>query len=106
MTGSVLALVIAGLDGGEPLSSYVPDRHETLYSTCPDAPPTIDLDGGWKLMPPERSARLRCLLVTCETSRKLAENDQRSAPPWWWAVTIGAVAAAATLAWWLRGLAP
>lgn len=101
-----LALVLAallGADGGEP---ETPNGHETLYSSCPEAPPTIDLDGGWKLMPPERSARLRCLLVTCETSRKLAQLDQQRAPAWWWVLTVGAVAGAAALAWWLRGLAP
>jgi len=71
----------------------------SLYSTCPDAPLAMTLDGGWVLMPPERSARVACLMMTCETDRLQKEDAAKLAPPpMWWVVGISAVVTAGAVA--------
>jgi hypothetical protein len=63
-----------------------------LYASCPDAPPAIQLDGGWVLLPPERAARLACGLVACETDRRAKEEQLKAAPPpYWWLIASSAV---------------
>jgi hypothetical protein len=100
---STLALAIptpalSPIDGGSPAFS------DTIYATCPDAPPVIVLDGGvageafagWRLMHPDRAARVACLMQTCEVDRKLREvREDAAPPPWWW---VGSVSVALGLA--------
>lgn len=83
----------AGVDAGIQLFA------DPLYATCPDAPPTIPLDGGWTLTPPERNARLACFMVTCETDRRQKKSDLDGAPPpQWWVVASAAVVTVAAAA--------
>jgi hypothetical protein len=78
------------LDGGQ-ASSF----SASLYATCPDAPPTEKLDGGWVLMPPERAARVACLMETCEAHRRRLETHvEEAASPWWWVAAVAATVAA------------
>lgn len=97
---SFVALVGA-LDGGVervPLDRGV----AVIYDTCPAAPPTVALDGGWKLLPPERAARLACIMETCEVDRKLARAELKAAaPPLWWLAVVGAAVSAFLLGWFL-----
>ncbi len=79
---------------------------DPIYGTCPDAPPVQVLDGGWHLLPPQRSARIACIMATCEGDRLLRkEKLQTSPPPWWWttasgvAVTLAGAAFAAGKLW-------
>jgi hypothetical protein len=89
MLGLTLTVVLAGTDGG------------VIYDACPEAPPTVSLDGGWKLMSPERASRLACIIETCEVDRKLArERAVGLQPTWWWLLASG-LAVAAFLAGWL-----
>lgn len=67
-----------------------------LYAMCPEAPPLVELDGGWKLLPPSRAERLACLLATCEADRRAKQDAlEDSPPPWWW---LGASAVVVTVA--------
>lgn len=86
----------------------------TIYSTCPEAPPVIVLDGGisgayagWRLMSPERAARVACLMQTCEVDRKLREVRENAAPPpWWWVGSASVAIALAALAFWIGRTLP
>lgn len=58
----MIALVVAGL-----LAQDSGTRWERpLYALCPPAPPSVQLDGGYRLLTPERVARLDCLMVTAD----------------------------------------
>lgn len=89
-------LLLAALpDGGLP-----PTFSDTIYSSCPEAPPTVKLDGGWQLVPPERDQRIACLMDTCDTDRMLRKERAKAeanVPPWWWAIGVGGLAVGATL---------
>ena len=69
---------------------------EELYSTCPEALPSIRLDGGWALLPPSRVARVACLMETCDDARQrsVKAND---VPPGWWIAAGAAVTGAIAL---------
>lgn len=89
-----LALIAAlGTDGGiapdagftPGLFAPVPTYSEALYASCPEAEPSIPVDGGWRLLPPSRVARVACLMETCDVDRQLKEEQLAGqAPPWWW----------------------
>ena len=59
-----------------------------LYGSCPDAPPSMPLDGGWVLLPPARAQRLACLMETCDVARQ-GEKKIAEEPPYWWAIGMG-----------------
>lgn len=91
MIFTLISIVLAQADGGTPLpvndagGSY----SAPLYETCPAAPPSLVLDGGFVLLPPERSARLACLMETCDADRARREKEMKAAPaqaPAWWAL--------------------
>jgi hypothetical protein len=90
------------VDGGQDAGSSPdagPSRFVHVYE-CPDAPPSMELDGGWRLLPPERAARLSCIIGTCEKRVEQAQAKDRDLPPplWFvgWAASLVLVAA---LAW-------
>lgn len=113
MLAHVLVLAFA-VTPADPADGGVPAFTSTLYATCPDAPPVIVLDGGvagagfagWRLMHPDRAARIACLMQTCEVDRKLRELREDAAPPpgWWIGVVSGALALAALAFWAGRAL--
>lgn len=73
---------------------------DTIYSTCPVAPPVQVLDGGWVLSPPERAARVACLMEICDVDRTRRAKEQETAPaPNSWLVTAGAAVSAAIAAY-------
>lgn len=99
MLALALALVLnqadAGVDAGAaPVSFDAP-----VYDFCPRTTEQMSvLDGGWALVhtatadtywivpgtsltPPARDQRTRCLLTTCEMSRRVLEQDLSKAPP-------------------------
>lgn len=64
MTALLLAAVLSQADAG---SADAGSRWaRPLYALCPAAAPRVLLDGGWSLMPPERTARLDCIMVTAD----------------------------------------
>lgn len=92
------AEVDGGLDAGT-LDAGIQLFADPLYATCPDAPPMVQLDGGWTLVPPERNARNACFMVTCETDRRQKKSDLDGAPPpQWWVVATAAVVTVAAAA--------
>lgn len=71
---------------------------DTIYGTCPVAPPVQVLDGGWKLLSPERAARTACLMEICDTDRMRRAKEQAAEPaPWWWVSLVGSVVSTAIL---------
>jgi len=83
----LLAQVDASIIGDAGINVF----ERSLYASCPDAPPAVQLDGGWMLLPPERAARLACGLVACETDRRVKEEQLKAAsPPYWWLIASGA----------------
>jgi len=72
---------------------------DTLYATCPAAPPVEVLDGGWVLMAPTRAGRVACLFETCDAKRKADRDTIAAAPPpaLWivWGASIVMIAVAA-----------
>lgn len=88
MLSLVLPLLLAA-DGGTLFS-------DSLYSTCREAPPVVQLDGGWVLLPPERAERNACLMATCETDRQTRQNQ--SQPAQWVQVTTAIASAVIAVA--------
>lgn len=97
MIFTLISIVLAQADGGHDFAvndaggSY----SAPLYETCPAAPPSLVLDGGFLLFPPERAARIACLMETCESDRMRREKAMRDAPAevpvWWQLLGVGAV---------------
>lgn len=85
MTPVLLALVLGAADGG--LEAPFADP---LYSTCPEAPPVVELDGGAVLLPAMRAARVACLMETCDDARRRGKTVAET-PPWWWVFASGAL---------------
>lgn len=85
--GGVVALpeTVARGDGGL----------DSIYSTCPAAPPLQAIDGGWVMLFP-RAARNACLFETCEAdrSRRAAEKAESPPPTQWVVWATGIVMAA------------
>lgn len=71
-----LLSALLAIDGGTPRGFDGP-----LYRACPEAPPMQRLDGGVVLMPPERAARVACLMETCEAHRVILEEYRKDEPP-------------------------
>lgn len=90
MTPLALALaLVAGADGG--IDAGI-DFDVSLYAACPEAPPSVPLDGGLVLLPEPRARRVACLMATCETDRRLCRDEVNAAPPpWWWVAVTGAL---------------
>lgn len=102
----VLALSAHAADGGVELSA---NFDAPLYATCPDAPASRDasdiwlgdagapdvhlIDPGASYLPSRRSARIACLLETCDVDRQGKQKilDGPSAPAWWagWVAAFG-----------------
>lgn len=90
----LLAALAQAPDGGVPASADAGIQvfDDPIYAMCPDAPPATELDGGWLLISPERTARLACGLVTCETNRRQkSEQLAEAPPPYWWVYATTAV---------------
>jgi len=71
VTYLVLGLLLT-VDGGSSLFAA------PLYEQCPRAEPSIELDGGWRLLSPQRTARLDCLMVT---AAERVVQLERAPPP-------------------------
>ena len=100
MTSWVLLMMLSAVDGG--VSALPVTFTDAVYASCPDAPPSIDASGfqlpdggtsdlGSVLLPPLRSARIACLMETCDTDRMGKQKllDGPAKPLWW----VGWVAA-------------
>ncbi len=101
MTSGALLMVLSAVDGG--VSAAAPATFtDAIYGSCPDAPPSVDGSGlalpdggtsdlGSVLLPPLRSARIACLMETCDTDRMGKQKllDGPAKPLWW----VGWVAA-------------
>lgn len=77
------------------------DPKDPIYASCPDAPPTevvskanverllAELTSGalegYRVMAPQRSARLACFLEACDADRRLKAKllDAPNGPVWW-----------------------
>lgn len=81
----------AGVDAGGPKFTVA------VYDSCPAAPPVEVLDGGWVLMPPARSARLACIVATCEARQaQLRERTENAPPPPPWLAWVAGLLIAGT----------
>lgn len=87
-------IMLAQADGGHDLAVDDAGTYTAqVYSTCPGAPPVQVLDGGWKLLPPERAERIACLMAVCESERDRRAKEMAATPPQpSWLVYVGTAA--------------
>lgn len=80
-----LAIVLAQLDAGS--------RWERpLYERCPSAEPSVALDGGWRLVSPQRDARLACLMTTAD--ERVMQLEAAPPPLGWVSLAFSGIALA------------